>query len=68
MSNELKKPTEQQEFRALLERTLDAGPYATTDKLKHLIWCMGFLKELLAHDHSYHVRNHLLNTLDKFNK
>ena len=61
-----KKLTEQQQFRALLERTLDAGPYADKDKTLHLIWCMGFLKELLAHEHSYHVRNHLLNTLDRF--
>lgn len=59
------KPTEEQQFRALLDRTLDSGPYANTDKLKHSLWCMGFLSELLTRSCSIEVRNHLHNTLDK---
>jgi hypothetical protein len=66
MSTTNKKLTEQQQFHHLLDKTLAAAPYADKDKTLHLIWCMGFLKELLIHDHSYSVRNHLLNTLDKF--
>lgn len=66
MSTKDPKKSPDEQFRDLLERTLNSGPYADKDKTLHLIWCMGFLKELLIHDHSYSVRNHLLNTLDRF--
>jgi hypothetical protein len=68
MNNEHKKPTEQQLFRSLLDQTLESGPYAKQDKLLHYIWCTGFLKELLTHNHNMDVGNHLQNTLDKHNK
>jgi hypothetical protein len=60
------KPTEEEQFRALLDQTLDSNPYADKDKTLHLIWCMGFLKELVARSRSIEIRNHLLNTLDRF--
>jgi hypothetical protein len=61
-----KKPTEHEQFRTLLDQTLSEGPYAQKDKTLHLIWCMGFLKELVTRSRNLELRNHLLNTRDKY--